>query len=658
MTGSASSNRDEPPEGYAIFYVPLYRLFELERGAPSTYSSRDAQQTQGRVAKESAMRIAACGAFVLLLSAFHPTVTFAQWSGWGSLGGVLTSNPDCVSREPNRIDCFARGTDNAIWHKWWDRSSWSGWESLGGELTSGPTAASWGANRLDVFARGTDNALWHKWWDGRGWRGWERVGGVLKSDPDCVSREPNRIDCFVRGVDDALWRTRWDGRRWRGWQSLGGELTSGPTASSRGANRLDVFVRGPDDALWRKRWDGRRWRDWQNLGGVLASDPDCVSGGPDRIDCFIRGTDSALWHKWWDGSSWLGWESLGGVLTSGPTAAAWSADRLDGFVLGNGNALYHKWFDVFHTQSVGNRGTDVKAIQWLLLHHLGGPSLVAGGLAKDCLLAVNGRFDTPTDDCVKRFQSESGLPSDGVVDERTWERLTSMELSRGASGDAVKAVQTLLMEKHEDLGDEEFGTYGFLTEASVDQFQWHMGLSQTGRVDSTTWRNLVWHYEPPNEELPGLCMGGGNPLDQSWGTAAIIGQLEAAAVSFFATGNGPLALRDVSLEHGFTFLPHGSHQVGLDADIWPVSKDSDQCDVRVRWDDADYDRDGTRQLIQAINATATKGHVRKIFFNDPVLIGEGLTLGPLDGHDDHLHVRYCEEEHPRGASYACQEVVR
>ena len=39
----------------------------------------------------------------------------------------------------------------------------AGWESLGGGLTSAPAVCSWEAGRLDVFGRGTDNALWHKW---------------------------------------------------------------------------------------------------------------------------------------------------------------------------------------------------------------------------------------------------------------------------------------------------------------------------------------------------------------------------------------------------------------------------------------------------------------------------------------------------------------
>jgi peptidoglycan hydrolase-like protein with peptidoglycan-binding domain len=86
----------------------------------------------------------------------------SRWSGWESLGGVLTSGPGVSSWSAGRLDCFVRGTDNALWHKWFS-GGWSGWESLGGVLTSDPAAVSWGASRIDVFARGTDNALWHKW---------------------------------------------------------------------------------------------------------------------------------------------------------------------------------------------------------------------------------------------------------------------------------------------------------------------------------------------------------------------------------------------------------------------------------------------------------------------------------------------------------------
>ena len=88
-------------------------------------------------------------------------VPAGRWSRWENLGGNLTSAPSVSSWAPNRLDVFARGTDNALWHIWWNGTRWSSWESLGGTITSAPAAVSWGPNRTDVFARGSGNSLWH-----------------------------------------------------------------------------------------------------------------------------------------------------------------------------------------------------------------------------------------------------------------------------------------------------------------------------------------------------------------------------------------------------------------------------------------------------------------------------------------------------------------
>ncbi len=123
-----------------------------------------------------------------------PPIASGRWSRWENLGGVLTSAPAVSSWAPNRLDTFVKGTDDALWHKWWNGSRWSEWESLGGRLTSAPGAVSWGNNRIDVFARGTDNAMWHIWWNGSRWSEWESLGGVLTSSPAASSWAPNRID--------------------------------------------------------------------------------------------------------------------------------------------------------------------------------------------------------------------------------------------------------------------------------------------------------------------------------------------------------------------------------------------------------------------------------------------------------------------------------
>ena len=110
-----------------------------------------------------------------------------------------------------RLDVFVRGTDSALWHKWF-QGGWSGWESLGGRPSVAGRGRLWGNGRIDVFAAGTDSALWHKWYQG-GWSGWESLGGVLTSRPAVSSWAPGRLDVFVAGTDSAMWH-KWYQSGW------------------------------------------------------------------------------------------------------------------------------------------------------------------------------------------------------------------------------------------------------------------------------------------------------------------------------------------------------------------------------------------------------------------------------------------------------------
>jgi hypothetical protein len=265
------------------------------------------------------------------------------WFGWEFLGGIITSKPSAVSWANNRIDVVARGTDSAVYHRWWDGSNWQGWESLGGTLQGGPAICSWASGRLDVFRVGFDHQLYHRWYQG-GWSGWESLGGLLSSDPCAVSWGPNRIDVFARGMDSAMWHLWWDGAHWNGWENLGGIIDSSPAVSSWSANRLDCFAKGTDSELFHKWWDGANWSGWENLHGYVAGDPGAVSWGPNRIDVFYPGVNFHMIHKWWDGANWSGEEDLGGVLSSGVGVSSWANGRLDTFVEGTDSAMYHKWF--------------------------------------------------------------------------------------------------------------------------------------------------------------------------------------------------------------------------------------------------------------------------------------------------------------------------
>jgi hypothetical protein len=168
-------------------------------------------------------------------------------------------------------------------------------------------------------------------------------------------------------------------------------------------------------------------------------------------------------------------------------------------------------------------------------------------------------------------------------------------------------------------------------------------------MDAATWRALVWHFELPGFGASLCNYSTGNGI-VNWGTAAAIGAIQAAGAATVAAGYGRVAVGDISFEFGGDTPDHQTHERGLDVDLRPMRKANDQCSVRTNWRLAAYDRTATLALVRAIRAIAP-GHVKLIYFNDPVLIDEGLTTWH-SGHDDHLHVRFCEATYPL-AMYDC-----
>jgi peptidoglycan hydrolase-like protein with peptidoglycan-binding domain len=289
----------------------------------------------------------------------------------------------------------------------------------------------------------------------------------------------------------------------------------------------------------------------------------------------------------------------------------------------------------FPHQSVGNRGVDVKAIQGFLRHH--------GAMTA----RVDGVFGSTTETAVKAFQQTRGLPVDGRVGEATWAALL-VRVEPGTTGEGVMALQRQLNEKRA-AGVPVDGVFGAATQSALRAFQRHAGISATGIAGAVTWKALIRHLERPvfGGKLCDYQVGNGLA---DWGTAAAQGQLEAAAYRVVELGHGRIAVGDISREHGGDIAGHQSHEVGLDVDIRPMRTDRAQCTWGVNRAWTTYDRAATRDLVKAIRTTAP-GHIKLIYFNDPVLIREGLVRW-YAGHDDHLHIRYCERSHPIPA-YDC-----
>ncbi len=283
-------------------------------------------------------------------------------------------------------------------------------------------------------------------------------------------------------------------------------------------------------------------------------------------------------------------------------------------------------------QSLGDRGTDVLAIQLLLRDRLGPDADPAA------VPPADGIFGATTTGAVKSFQGSRGLPVTGIVNSPTWTRL-ARTVGLGDTGDAVRAVQTQLVEKRRAAIAID-GVYGATTRAAVLAFQTHIGVGHTGVVGPVTWHALAWHYELPRFTASSLCDYSVGNGAANWGTAEAIGTLEAAGRSMVAAGFGRIAVGDISLEHGGDIPLHESHARGLDVDVRPLRKANDQCTWGTRWTSASYDRTATRAMIKAFRAL-TPGHIKVVYFNDPVLIREGLTRW-YTGHEDHVHVRFCE----------------
>jgi hypothetical protein len=280
--------------------------------------------------------------------ASNSLVPVSSYNGtWDDLGGTLTSAPAAASWAPGRQDAFVRGTDNALWHRWWDGRGWGGWESLGGVLTSDPAVVARAAGRLDVFVRGTDGAIWQRSWDGNLWGQWLRHDGMqASSTPAVTTWAQDRLDLFVRGTDNTLRHRSWNGQVWGAWESVGGALSSGPAAVSWGGNRMDVFANAADGSLTHTWWDGSHWQDWEGGGGILSAAPAVASQAPDRLEVVARGQGGVLYRRRWMVTGWTAWEYVGGRWTTAPAASSQQGPlTVDVFETGADQRLKHAVLD-------------------------------------------------------------------------------------------------------------------------------------------------------------------------------------------------------------------------------------------------------------------------------------------------------------------------
>ena len=306
------------------------------------------------------------------------------WDNWASLGSpspglTFEGSPTIAVNDDGRLEIFATGLDNALWHIWQvaPNGPWDNWASLGGPPNV-DIGHSIGVHvnddgRLEIFATGSDSALWHIWQvtPNGPWGAWASLGKppgpVFITTPLVSANDDGRLEAFVIGSDRALWHI-WQtapGAPWGGWASLGGPPTGNmvlyPFLRKNDDGRLEVFVTaeshsavGVTGTLWHV-WQvapNGPWGAWASLGKPTAniSAPTVRKNDDGRLEIFVNGSDGAIWHMWQltAGGGWGSWSSLGSpssleIGSFTPFVAENDDGRLEAFAVGSDGALWHTW---------------------------------------------------------------------------------------------------------------------------------------------------------------------------------------------------------------------------------------------------------------------------------------------------------------------------
>jgi hypothetical protein len=155
------------------------------------------------------------------------TAPNGNWGTWSELSGQYLSTIGitmCAAVNTNgRMELFARAHDNALWHNQQTASSsgsWTGWSSLGSVLSSGTNSGIAVVQnldgRLEVFMQG-DRQIFHMQQTAPGgpWGTFEPLGGSPMVGVAAAVNQDGRLEIFINAAN-TLWH-RWQTAAGNGW---------------------------------------------------------------------------------------------------------------------------------------------------------------------------------------------------------------------------------------------------------------------------------------------------------------------------------------------------------------------------------------------------------------------------------------------------------
>jgi hypothetical protein len=251
------------------------------------------------------------------------------WYGWNALdsldspnGKDLGSDPAVGVNQDDRLEVFALGSDNVVYHIWQTCAGclWSGWTRIDNAHPSNltfvgrPVVGMNQDGRLEVFARGADNAVYHIWQCPKGsgcdWSAWTRIDSAHLSslsfagNPAIAVNQDGRLEVFARGSDNALWHIwqcpQGSGCDWSAWSSLGGVWDGDPVAARDGSGPLEVSIHGVQNRTWHigQACPGCGWSSWiYSIGGFSMGNPALVLDANGQLLTFVHGGPDNLFHS-------------------------------------------------------------------------------------------------------------------------------------------------------------------------------------------------------------------------------------------------------------------------------------------------------------------------------------------------------------------------
>ncbi|MFC8681558.1 peptidoglycan-binding protein [Microbacterium ureisolvens] len=153
--------------------------------------------------------------------------------------------------------------------------------------------------------------------------------------------------------------------------------------------------------------------------------------------------------------------------------------------------------------------------------------------ARGHAVVVDGLYGPATAAAVSAFQTAQGVPADGIVGPVTWPRLI-IAVQQGSTGDAVKAVQTLGLQR--SPGEDPLvvdGDFGPQTKERVEFFQESWGLTLDGIAGRETWSFLSTFVPGPR---PWALVKQGSSQSTNWRVLAAQHLLRARGATIAADG--------------------------------------------------------------------------------------------------------------------------